>query len=355
MAGKDLASGGRRSRRWSVIRTTSPAARETIISERLKEDPTLDPATGLPPKAAKSKGKAAPGGDDEADFAEDQFPIPKFKPDEIVELKRYTGLARLPEETDEQYRCFLLYAMQDPERRSKRAVWRAIGRSGAESKILTWWKKNRWEDRILTDGSDSAAAVVYGKLYYRRFSVGEVRHLADLLKQPFKAPVIKNEVPSKLDGLLEAEAKQAQAQSAHRAKLAGAIGDSVLNKIGKAVSDPEYQPKLSDINHVELLYKVSSQHKTSVTASPGNESRSDLPHLSERVQQAKRTGNPAAILDAILEDSRELALIMEVITAQADADEKSGLSEVFKGTLTFVPPSKTGDTSSEIKSEVAEA
>lgn len=364
MAGNDdkgLVSGGRRARQFSVVRTKSPAARELIIRERLKEDPTLDPETGMPPdlsrEAAGRKGKKptdTPASPEELSL-EEAFPIPKFVPNEIVELKKYTGLARLPEEDDRQYRSFLLYAMQDPDRRAQRAVWRALGRNCAESAIANWRKRYSWDERVVMEGSDSAAAVVYGKLYYRRFSMGEVQHLTDNLKQPFKAPNVGNEVPSKLEGLLDAEAKHAEQQSHKRAKLAGQIGDLVMRKIAKTVADDKYEAKLSDVNHVEMLYKVSAASRTSVTAATGNESRADLPHLSERVEQAKKTGDTRILLDALLEDTRELAVIMEVVAAQADADEKSGLAEVFKGSMTFVPPSKTGDTSSEVDVEVAKA
>lgn len=97
------------------------------------------------------------------------------------------AMTRRKGEKPHMYRGFILYAMQAPTSRSKRAVAKAMCRS--EAGIRYWQTKHAWEERLEAVGSASQtyAARYYRHKWFSRFAMREVGVVEDRMEVSFHA------------------------------------------------------------------------------------------------------------------------------------------------------------------------
>ena len=98
------------------------------------------------------------------------------------ETSNISPLARRENESEIAHRALLLYAMQTPTKRNKRATARAIGK--ANSTMHSYTKKNNWDDRIVGATVDAEAQQLYRQLYFDKVGMKEIAMIEDNIIAP---------------------------------------------------------------------------------------------------------------------------------------------------------------------------
>lgn len=120
---------------------------------------------------------------------ETDSPPPSGKKNALVPSKALSDssdLRRLDaDEKEVHHRALLLYAMQDPERRSCRAAGLAVGKS--EGSARNWREIYGWEQRIARHGQSAQAKAcqLYRELYLTSFGMTEVEGVSHKMRVPF--------------------------------------------------------------------------------------------------------------------------------------------------------------------------
>jgi len=252
-------------------------------------------------------------------------------------------LARAGGETHEQHRGFLLYAAQDPDKRSRRQVARAMGRD--ESSVRYWAGRNQWEERLQAagpGGQSQALARYFALQNWSRLEIEAVRArislplVADDPQAPTPPPesVVEGRHDARLGGTPRAgtEAQRGHPSAAQRAatspdaetqllQRAASLLDGTLARFSQALvsSNP---PKVAP-RDVPALLEARRKIGRDLAAREAGEStggeRVEV-HESYRVRQARADGGD--VLAAAAEDARDLAAIFAAMSRQEQSDQE---------------------------------
>jgi len=216
-------------------------------------------------------------------------------------------LGRRDREGERAHRAFLLYAMQDPERRSSSAAGRGVSR--AESTTREWRRRWSWEDRIsaLGEAADVKAATAYREWYYPRFRLREIVEVEDRLAAPFRpesvvSPTVAAEVREAARGDTQREAAADARKRSRRRHMA--LIDGALGLVAKRVAAGEVRVTLRDIpTLLDLRERLEDPH-----AGTGG---GGVVIESVRVRVARDSGGD--VIEAMHEDALELVAILGAI------------------------------------------
>jgi len=228
---------------------------------------------------------------------------------------------QLKGEPDLAYRCFLLWTMQEPGRRSARAASRAIQRSDG---LMRQWKK-RWSWQARVDKvslPDMTAAAIYRAKYYKIYKLREIVEVEGRLATPFlpdtpvpmsvAEEVSKAVMPDKTTADEERRKKKIKQQ--HLQLVDGALG-----LLARRIAAGEIRCTMRDL---PALLKVRDEMTDSTAVANNN----TILVESVRVRQAKLQGTD--LLEAMYEDSQEImAILGALVTANQLKDKHSILNE----------------------------
>jgi len=231
---------------------------------------------------------------------------------------------RAHRESARAHRAFLLWAMQDDDRRSVRAAGRAVGR--AEATAREWRGRWSWNTRLEQAGELAAvkAATVYRARYYPEYKLREVVEVEDRMAAPFTpdtpipasvADAVRDAVKpdTRTDALIERERR---AKRAHVSLVDGALG-----LIAKRITSGDVRVSLRDIPHLlQLRANLTTAGDNNATNNGAN-----LPPLeSTRVRHARASNGD--LVQAMHADAMELVAILGAIVSAGTAPTEVGLA-----------------------------
>ena len=221
-------------------------------------------------------------------------------------------LARRNGESARAHRAFLLWLMQDDERRSVRAAARAVGRS--ESTAREWRNRWSWNDRRDVSGmlASVKAATVYRAKYYAEFRLREVVEIEDRMAAPFTpdAPIPQSVADDVRSAVRPDTATDAEAERRKRTKRAHvSLVDGALGLIAKRITAGDVRVSLRDIPSLLQLRRELAGDGTA----NGSNTNALPPIESTRVRHARTTGGD--VVAAMHDDALELCAILGAIRA----------------------------------------
>jgi hypothetical protein len=229
------------------------------------------------------------------------------KPVDISKLR--SPMERIRKEPEMAYRCFLLWAMQNPRKRNQAAAGRAVERHA--NVVLQWKKRWSWIERANTvELPDVTAQAIYRKKFYDRYKLRELIEVEKYLSVPFMQTtpipetvaeeVSKATSPTK-QGVKEKKHKQ-EMRRRHKALVDGAIG-----LLARRIAAGEIKCSMRDL---PILLKIRNEYEDNQIAT---DEKSGFVIETVRVKQAKAIGED--ILTAMLEDAREAVAILGALVA----------------------------------------
>lgn len=231
------------------------------------------------------------------------------------------AMQRRPEEKVDHHRAFLLYAMQAPDKRSQRAVSRALGCSGTA--VRKWMAKHGWDDRLNDPEHVKHAAELYAAEYHRIHGGKEVWVIEENLGVPYPEPreEEKSQVARSVD-LYEKVEKDAEIsrymrESGDRSRRLKTVLDVTLAQLGKQLVAGDIKVKPSDLGTVirgHQLIEEAERRRISMLPSADQESEAGSGEnvaTSQRVMQAQSDGGD--VLRALEEDAEELLLVLRTM------------------------------------------
>lgn len=227
-------------------------------------------------------------------------------------------LRRRERETEVGHRAFLLWAMQDPERRSVRACGRAVARS--EACLREWRGKHEWDARVASLGSlvTVKASVAYRLLYYGEMRLREIVEVESLLPSPFlpDTPIppgatLGEQVSEAVRPRARDEDARKQREEEQR-KRHLALVDGAIGLVAKRIAAGEVKVSLRD---VPLLLDLRARMVTEALA-PGQGGAVPVVVESVRVRYARESGGD--VLAAMHDDALELATILGALRSASE-------------------------------------
>lgn len=227
-----------------------------------------------------------------------------------VNVKKIVApINQLKGEPDLAYRCFLLWTMQEPGRRSARAAARAIQRSDG---LMRQWKI-RWSWQARVDKvtlPDMTAAALYRARFYNTFKLREIVEIEGRLAAPFLPDTpIPSSVAEEVNKAMMPD-KTTHDEAARKKKIKQQhlqLVDGALGLLARRIAAGEIRCTMRDL---PALLKVRDE-MAEPTAIAG---RGTLLVESVRVRQAKSQGTD--LLEAMYEDSQEImAILGALVTA----------------------------------------
>ncbi len=233
------------------------------------------------------------------------------------------------------HRALLLYAMQAENKRSVRAVARAIGIS--EGTARNWRKKSEWDSRIShhAELADAVALAVYRREYLADFGKIELKHIAKNVVQPIASGDLDSD-----------EAKVQHEATVAASKAVGKSMQAVEQATVQAIADHRRDVRDDADRHVRLLDASLGLIARKLKADEVRVSVRDIPVLLEcrdklvsiingthqaggalavesvRVKQARKNGTD--IIEAMREDAEELVVILNALSATNDNSSFNG-------------------------------
>lgn len=226
------------------------------------------------------------------------------------------------------HRAFLLYAMQDPEKRSLRATARAVRAS--DNSVRKWRSRQKWEERLGDPEHCRHACDLYASTYHTKLGGGEVGIITERLGAEYVAPdtVDKSQTARAVDLYEEVDRKSALAAFNKETSIRNSRLRRVLNgtlaRVGEGLANGKIQVRPSDLNTVvkgfELLERSEQRRLAMMPSTEDGENRagSDVA-TSQRVLQAEN--DDGDILGALVDDAEELLLILTTLkTHEAESN-----------------------------------
>jgi hypothetical protein len=232
---------------------------------------------------------------------------------------------RSPRESGRAHRAFLLWAMQDDDRRSVRAAGRAVGR--AEATAREWRKRWGWNDRIKRAGELASiqSATVYRARYYPEHKLREVVEIEERMAAPFTpdAPIPSSVADQVREAVKPTPTDQAKRDRQARTRRAHvSLVDGALGLIAKRITAGDVRVSLRDIPH---LLQLRGLLTTADTINGANGSGALPPLESTRVRHARASGG--CVVSAMHDDARELVAILGAIVS-ADTVPRVAVAEL---------------------------
>jgi len=228
------------------------------------------------------------------------------------------------------HRAFLLWAMQDPDKRSGKRV--AVGMNRRDNVIWTWSKRWKWADRVAIYGLSSQARAIqaYKKLYQSTFSLHEIA----MVEQNMSVPFATFSPPPDEDGMGDAARlavrhtleegddkagspipsrndPAARAQAVLRKGLL--ILEAAITRYGKAIaSDKDARALIRKMDPARMMREYRELTTTLGDLTPAQANGVAL-EPSYRVQLARRRGE--SIVTAMREDAEEAFSVLRALAA----------------------------------------
>jgi hypothetical protein len=247
------------------------------------------------------------------------------------------GIDRQERESKLHHRALILYAMQDPGRRSVRAVAPGIGR--AESVVRGWVTKERWAERVEAEGVtvQARACQLYRELYHAEWRLRDVAGPVEarmsvpvLAMAPPPTPGKPGEATSQVvsedretresrtgkqvrPSELSDRARLEQQLRGHRGILERLLKDFADRLVGKPGVGPKPIAKISDALQAMKVHREISELVGDLSPGTANPTATET---SFRVREAERLGKNTT--EALLDDVLELATILRTML---DAEE----------------------------------
>jgi hypothetical protein len=232
-------------------------------------------------------------------------------------------MQRQPDEDERHHRAFLLYAMQDPEQRSLRAVARAI--SASDNSVRKWRGKHDWHSRMQDPEHCRHACDLFASTYHAKMGGREVSIIQERLGAPYVPPghAEKSEVARSVDLYEQVDREEALAAFDRRAQQRNErlrkVLDATLGKVGRGLVDGDIKPRPSDIRTVlrgyEMLEKAEQRRLAMMPSADEGDAEGDGVResvaTSQRVLQAQQRGGD--VLRALEEDAEELLLVVRTM------------------------------------------
>lgn len=268
---------------------------------------------------------------------------------DLVERTAFPELQKREDETDEQHRALVLYAMCDPDGgvhrgASMTAIATLMGKG--RRTVYKWRDKFDWTRRLGThsEGLQAEAASLYRHRYHKRHGVREVVEIEHRMRVVYPAnergyQSYTNLDVQSLDERLERKrAEEIEKVLKHRDNLLkvanGLIADVAAGlsqnaqrrkealRTGKAYK-PFMKVNASDLSAaVKLMAYLEATKPPPALSMAQPEEGGESPQTvlvemkSERVRQAEARGE--GVLEAMLEDAQELAVMIEVMIDHRD-------------------------------------
>ena len=221
-------------------------------------------------------------------------------------------------ELDRMYQGFLLWAMQDEDKRSQKAVARAMNM--ADATIRGWRKKHDWGDRVADPSCSAIAVDLYRKRYHAKGGGAEIALVAHNMSIEYDAAKPReyaNETARAVDVHLQIEAERESRRSNERVERLGKVLDGVLVKVGRGLGEGSIEPRVSDLGHVIRGYTSIMElamKREAMASSAGEEGESVA--ASQRVLQALDKGGD--VLEAMEQDAEEVLLIVRSLRTASE-------------------------------------
>lgn len=253
-----------------------------------------------------------------------------------LEEEKRSPLARRDDEPVNHHRALLIYAMQSPRQRSYRATGRAVRVS--DGSIRTWAKRGLWNERV-TKNCWPIALSMYRRLYLASWGSRELDIIEANMDQPplaseaRRAAVKGGEVDKAVGEVRKEERKQAAGITPDSSAKFIPLVDALLGKLAGSLRAEQDARKRAEANGDDPLaieyVKVSVRDLPSLIkcrAMLAEEITPDgvagvAPAESVRVRQAKKSGGD--VIEALLEDAREMVVIFEALDAGKKRDERA--------------------------------
>lgn len=227
--------------------------------------------------------------------------------------------------------ALLLFAVQDPERRSKRAVARALDKS--DGSIRGWEKKNGWEHRLGFEDLPRIALQTFGETYplhlprltaVRRYMPQE---LQDEIPRTTVAAyhALDNAPPAQpMPEEPEQRAPKSRAQRErdefrHRLKC---VAEVMLAKLQKQLETKGKNATKVSPTHINQLLKLT-EFLEDRREFEGESADAGI-HLEvpDRIKRAIDKGDSVTIIQAIRDDAREVSMICDMLESQLLIDQE---------------------------------
>lgn len=244
-------------------------------------------------------------------------------------------LRRREKETEVGHRAFLLWAMQDEERRSVRACGRAVARS--EACLREWRGKHEWDKRAETLGDLATvkASIAYRILYYGSLKLREIVEVESLLPVPFLpdtpiaagSPLGEQVSEAIRPRARDEDAKGKQNEEQRRRHLA--LVDGAIGLVARRIAAGEVKVSLRDIPHLLDLRSRMVVEGSSLSDRHGG---GVLPIESTRVRFAREKGGD--VLAAMHDDALELAAILGALRSASEVRADLALQQGPEGRST---------------------
>lgn len=224
-------------------------------------------------------------------------------------------LERLRGERTRLHRALLLYAMQHPEKRSIRAVARALAKS--ESTVRGWAASWSWDLRCEIPSAEETAVALYRAHYVREFGPVELPEVERNVAIPLSASPSQDPPPSTVaDDIRDADQKvrteilrRREDKNRTRRKHVDLV-DGALGYLVKQLQEGKIRANLRDIPVLlqtrALLTGEGSEHVSN--GSIGIE--------TVRVRMARETGGD--LIDAMLLDVAEIRVILSALQTRKE-------------------------------------
>lgn len=237
-----------------------------------------------------------------------------------------TGIERRIGERRAHHRAMLLYGIQDPSRRSIRAVARAVGKS--EGAIRGWRDRGEWIQRLASvgAGSDQAALDLYRATYMTDFGSTELPLVADRVAVPIGGTTLADPTARAIH----------EAAVASRTVVAGSVV-AAEQATAAAIADRRRSIREDADRHIRLLDASLGLIARKLRADEVRVGVRDIPVLLEcrdrlvgiaagtlgagaastpesvRVKAARAAGTD--LVAALLDDAEELVVILRALAA----------------------------------------
>lgn len=228
------------------------------------------------------------------------------------EKKEISKLARLETEPEIAHRALLLFGMQTPTKRNKRATSRAIDK--ANSTLHGYVSKYNWEDRLSGPTVEAEAQALYRRLYFDQVGMKEIAMIEENILAPIS--VVGNTtrpIADTIQRTIEATKPKAKStvfeEEIKRKHLA--LVDAGIGYIAQGLKSGDLKRSLRDLPLLMTL-----RREITGFGKEENDNNGLAMVESARMRYAKSTGGD--IVQAMHEDAQELCAILGALAQKSD-------------------------------------
>lgn len=233
-------------------------------------------------------------------------------------------LERLSRERLVLHRGLLLYAMQHPEKRSLRAVARAVGRS--ESTIRGWAKTWSWDLRIEVSQCEETAISIYRRDYLPEHGATELPEVEENVALPLSASPAQEPPPStvvadlrKADAKVQKEILRRRDDRKKTRRKHVDLVDGALGYLVKQLQDGKVRANLRDIPVLLQTRALLTGEAEDVGAT------GSLGVETARVRIARESGGD--VLEAMWQDLDECRVILGALRTRKEEGIEEAVEE----------------------------